>query len=571
MARLFYMSLPGVGRWDLTMKQVGAQLRPYSDFLWTAKTAAQAGKPVLTWRAATKAEAWEFKTRLDERWEQQARKARRSSRRRDRHVRQKPAGVWVVLEPPPWQPEEPDDTFDAFLDAKSVHEDPRCGRNAEVARLDYDREGRALLLDRLPESYRPADLEDEPPPPTAAKPHGDLIWLRPNTDTLERQIYALRDLDNAPSPRLAPLVRLVSTHAQWPDIEPAPLDEGAWQFLKRGHDGGLRDGTEEQRRFVSIALGTQDFAVLEGPPGSGKTTAICELIVQLLQQEKRILLVASMHVAVDNVLERLIAAQECLPNNVVRDAFAADYSYLSKLWEALSPDPLLGEHETDYRWLSQVYVSVQPTTATGQLIWHSLGVKTIDLIHENVHVDAIHDDLDELVVDADILEAIIGSPDAEKKAGKKAKEIELKLTGRLRKHRADPRFEKLSERLERLRERHEAGQLHSIAFLKELLDLARDVVAAEKETPPQEDEDRGKTALTELFDEARNPETPIVVERIVTDIDEIVRHVRFPGWQQTTAGEREVKKALRGTLFKYKLHSDAELFEKAYGYIVQYY
>lgn len=37
------------------------------------------------------------------------------------------------------------------------------------------------------------------------------------------------------------------------------------------------------------------------------------------------------------------------------------------------------------------------------------------------------------------------------------------------------------------------------------------------------------------------------------------------------AGEREVKKALRGTLFKYKLHSDKELFEKAYGYIVQYY
>ncbi|MCB9661725.1 MAG: AAA family ATPase [Sandaracinaceae bacterium] len=312
MARLFYMSLPGVGRWDVTMKQVGAQLRPYSDFLWTAKTAAQARKPVLTWRAATKAEAREFQTRLDERWDQQARKARRSSKRRDRHVRQKPAGVWVVLEPPPWQPEEPDDTFDAFLDAKSVHEDPRCGRNAEVVRLDYDREGRALLLDRLPESYRPADLEDEPPPPTAAKPHGDLIWLRPNTYTLERQIYALRDLDNAPSPRLAPLIRLVSTHAQWPDVEPAPLDEDAWHFLKRGQDGGLRDGTDEQRRFVAIALGTQDFAVLEGPPGSGKTTAICELIVQLLQQEKRVLLVASTHVAVDNVLERLIAWQDGL-------------------------------------------------------------------------------------------------------------------------------------------------------------------------------------------------------------------------------------------------------------------
>ncbi|WP_295458199.1 hypothetical protein [uncultured Thiodictyon sp.] len=64
---------------------------------------------------------------------------------------------------------------------------------------------------------------------------------------------------------------------------------------------------------------------------------------------------------------------------------------------------------------------------------------------------------------------------------------------------------------------------------------------------------------------------PVVVERVVDDIDQIVRVVRFPGWQQTSAGEREVKKALRGALFKYKLHSDKELFDKAYGYIRQYY
>ena len=35
--------------------------------------------------------------------------------------------------------------------------------------------------------------------------------------------------------------------------------------------------------------------------------------------------------------EGLIAAQECLPNNETRDRFAADYSYLSRLWEAISP------------------------------------------------------------------------------------------------------------------------------------------------------------------------------------------------------------------------------------------
>ena len=58
---------------------------------------------------------------------------------------------------------------------------------------------------------------------------------------------------------------------------------------------------------------------------------------------------------------------------------------------------------------------------------------------------------------------------------------------------------------------------------------------------------------------------------LVNDIDEIVRHVRFEGWQDTHAGEREIKKALRKTLFKYKLHADTDLFDRAYGYIREYY
>lgn len=262
----------------------------------------------------------------------------------------------------------------------------------------------------------------------------------------------------------------------------------------------------------------------------------------------------------------LIAAQQCLPNNEVRDNFASEYSVLNKIWEALSPDTVLGPFEKDYKWLSQVYQSVQPSSGHGKLIWHSLGAKTIELIHQNVHVDAVRDDLDTLVLDADLLEAVLSNPDP-----KKAKEIELKLLRRLRGHGGNPKFKQLSERLDALKDRFEAGQINSVQFLKELLQIAKETVQAEKETPPEEDEDRGKAALTQLLNDIKTPETPIIVERVVTDIDEIVRLVRFPGWQGTQAGEREVKKALRKALFKYKLHADEELFEKAYSYIRQYY
>ena len=95
--------------------------------------------------------------------------------------------------------------------------------------------------------------------------------------------------------------------------------------------------------------------------------------------------------------------------------------------------------------------------------------------------------------------------------------------------------------------------------------------AADNRVRPIPKEELGKAALTALFDEARTDETPIMVERGVNDIDEIVRIVRFDGWQATHAGEREVKMALRKTLFKYKLHQDTDLFDRAYGYIREYY
>ncbi|MDQ3692645.1 MAG: type I restriction endonuclease subunit R, partial [Chloroflexota bacterium] len=113
--------------------------------------------------------------------------------------------------------------------------------------------------------------------------------------------------------------------------------------------------------------------------------------------------------------------------------------------------------------------------------------------------------------------------------------------------------------------------LTSIGFLKQLLEIAKDVLQAEKQVDPRQELDRGKAALTELFLEVRNDQTPVIVERIVTDIDAIVRHVRFPGWQQTSAGEREVKQALRKTLLKYQLHQDQDLFDRAYRYVEQYY
>ena len=77
---------------------------------------------------------------------------------------------------------------------------------------------------------------------------------------------------------------------------------------------------------------------------------------------------------------------------------------MSGLICALSPDPVLNPYEKDYRWLTQIYESVKPPSGNGKLLWHSLGAKTVELINENVHVESVRDDVEALVMDAQVLQ-----------------------------------------------------------------------------------------------------------------------------------------------------------------------
>lgn len=265
--------------------------------------------------------------------------------------------------------------------------------------------------------------------------------------------------------------------------------------------------------------------------------------------------------------EGLLLAQDCLNTDEKRDAYAVDYSVLSRVWEALSPDPILNKFQAEYTWLSQVYESVRPASGeTGRLLWHAMGAQTMKLIHEHIHVQGVEDRLEEIVLDAEVIEDLMQGNDK-----KKTKLIEIEINKRLLRYKNNPKFVALGTKLEELRDKAERGLINSIEFLKELIELAKETVEAEKEVDTEKQRNGAKTALTELFLEMKTDQTPAIVERIVNDVDEIVKIVRFPGWQNTAAGEREVKQALRKTLYKYALHKDNNLFDKAYEYIRQYY
>ena len=240
----------------------------------------------------------------------------------------------------------------------------------------------------------------------------------------------------------------------------------------------------------------------------------------------------------------LMAAQDCLPTQDDRDKFAAQFNVLRRMWDALHPDPFLTPYKDDYRWLAQVFDSLRPPSGGGTLLWEQLGPETIKLIHENVTVQKVRDDLEELTIDD---KAMLELTDEERK--KHAQKLEFSLIGKIR-NRDEPEFRALGERLERLRADYEAGVLSSLEWLKELLDAAKATVQAENQTETQVVSEDNVKALSKLFQELKQDATPEIIGRLVEDIDDIVKATRFDGWQSSKKGEREVRQVLRKTLKK---------------------
>ena len=268
--------------------------------------------------------------------------------------------------------------------------------------------------------------------------------------------------------------------------------------------------------------------------------------------------------------EGLVAAQDCLPDDATKDDFGAHYRALNRVWNALSPDACLNPFKADYRWLSKVYDSVRPTDERGKLIWAALGPKTLQLVHENISVESVDTDESIMEMDAAIIEKFING---DTNLAKKRRKVEIDLAAIILSHPDDPRYVALGERMEKLREEHEAGLLTSIQFLKALLALAKDAAQLMRQVPPEETDPtaRGRAALTELFQSIRTESTPVIVERIVNDIDGIVKIVRFPGWQNTPTGRRDVSRNLRDVIMRKYRIKDQDVFSKAYSYVEQYY
>lgn len=142
---------------------------------------------------------------------------------------------------------------------------------------------------------RTLDLVFDEEPPDWVQAGRVQLALLPSPVTYERQRDAVQALRAAARPearRWRPIVG-----GQAPRFLPRPREAP-----EVASSAALN---AEQEAAVLLAERAEDLALVHGPPGTGKTTVLCEIIRRAALRGERVLCAAPSNLAVDNLVERL--------------------------------------------------------------------------------------------------------------------------------------------------------------------------------------------------------------------------------------------------------------------------
>ncbi len=117
-----------------------------------------------------------------------------------------------------------------------------------------------------------------------------------NRVTYKRMLEALDEVYETRQSRLE-VFREISLAEKNPKIRAIRPEDLRW------FDQGLNDF---QKKAVLSCLAAEDIALVHGPPGTGKTTALIELIRQAALRKESVFVTAPSNTACDNLLERLV-------------------------------------------------------------------------------------------------------------------------------------------------------------------------------------------------------------------------------------------------------------------------
>lgn len=102
--------------------------------------------------------------------------------------------------------------------------------------------------------------------------------------------------------KMQPSEHSTLTQVLFGQSSPTPISDSDLKADIPWCDSTLNDSQKDAIRF---ALASREVSLIHGPPGTGKTHTLIELILQMLKLKLRLLVCGPSNISVDNIVERL--------------------------------------------------------------------------------------------------------------------------------------------------------------------------------------------------------------------------------------------------------------------------
>ena len=247
-------------------------------------------------------------------------------------------------------------------------------------------------------------------------------------------------------------------------------------------------------------------------------------------------------IAIADTRECLLAALRRLRDPDAAKTFEHNFRSLERLWGAVAPDPCLYPHRHKYNWLCGIYVAYRRRQRGRKDTYGELSAKTRQLIQENTTFLDIAESLPVFKIDKDYVSKLDELPTPADKAAA----LEAILTGELSEDDPSFMYQQLGERLQRIKERKDAGDEATAQRLRELEEIAAALSATKQEPERLNLTQPGEFGLfTILRAHALTAEEHYVAEcarRMVAHLRN--NQILVPGWSNSIGGRMRVEQSL---------------------------
>ena len=238
----------------------------------------------------------------------------------------------------------------------------------------------------------------------------------------------------------------------------------------------------------------------------------------------------------------LLAALRRVRDPEAAKSFEESFRSLERLWEAVAPDPCLYPHRHQYNWLCGIYVAYRRRHRGSQHTYGELSAKTRQLIQENTAFMDIAEALPIFKIDRHYVTRLEELPSPADKAAA----LEAILTGELSED--DPSFvyRELGERLQRIKERKDAGDEAAGQRLRELQEIAAELADTKQEPERLGLTQAGEYGLfTILRAHALTDDEAYVADCARRMVAHLLKHrLLAPAWSNSISGRMRVEQSL---------------------------